>query len=179
MTRLPIQGRGLDAIIRDTIAEPFAPSVDTTQIGELKAQTEREKARVAELEKTVADKEALAEALKADIARLSEESRSLRKTLDTEIPQGDAREILIETLRKAADGFDKKGNLLDAFHLHRRILRLDPHNIPSLYEVAAIYYSAGILRQSVETLRLIVEIDPSQTRAKESLEAMEEERGGW
>jgi len=131
------------------------------------------------LEKAVADREALAEKLKAEIEKVSTESQSLRRTLDTEIPQGEARELLIETLEKSAAEFDRAGNLLDAFHLYRRVLRLDPHNIRALYEIAAIYYSAGILPQSAESLRLILEIAPAQKKAKESLEAIEEEmRGG-
>ena len=179
MTRLPIQGKGLDAIIRDTIAEPLEPAVDPAQIAELKAGRESEKARTAALEKAVADREALAEKLKAEIEKVSTESQSLRRTLDTEIPQGEARELLIETLEKSAAEFDRAGNLLDAFHLYRRVLRLDPHNIRALYEIAAIYYSAGILPQSAESLRLILEIAPAQKKAKESLEAIEEEmRGG-
>lgn len=178
MTRLPIQGKGLDAIIRDTIAEPLEPSVDPAQIAELKAGRESEKARASALEKAVADREALAEKLKAEIEKLSDEGQSLRRTLDTEIPQGEARELLIETLEKSAEEFDRAGNLLDAFHLYRRVLRLDQQNIHALYEIAAIYYSAGILPQSAESLRLILEIDPAQKKAKESLEAIEEEMGG-
>ena len=42
MTSLPIQGKGLDAIIRDTLADPVAPVADPAQMA---------------LEKTVADKE--------------------------------------------------------------------------------------------------------------------------
>ena len=178
MTRLPIQGRGLDAIIRDTLAEPLEQPADPAQIAEAKAEQEREKARTIALEKTVADRDALAEKLKAQIAKLAGESQSLRRTLDTEIPQGQARELLMETLEKGAKEFDQAGNLLDAFHLYRRVLRFDPQNIHALYEIATIYYSAGILPQSAESLRLILEIDPAQKKAKESLEAIEEEMGG-
>lgn len=178
MTRLPIQGRGLDAIIRDTLAEPVAPVIDPAQAVEAKAEQEREKARAIALEKAVADREALAEKLKAEIAKLAGESQSLRRTLDAEIPQGEARELLLETLEKGAKEFDRAGNLLDAFHLYRRVLRFDPQNIQALYEIATIYYSAGILPQSAESLRLMLEIDPSQKKAKESLEAIEEEMGG-
>jgi tetratricopeptide (TPR) repeat protein len=178
MTRLPIQGRGLDAIIRDTLAEPLEQPADPAQIAEAKAEQEREKARTIALEKTVADRDALAEKLKAQIAKLADESQSLRRTLDTEIPQGQARELLMETLEKGAKEFDQAGNLLDAFHLYRRVLRFDPQNIHALYEIATIYYSAGILPQSAESLRLILEIDPAQKKAKESLEAIEEEMGG-
>jgi tetratricopeptide (TPR) repeat protein len=177
MTRLPIQGRGLDAIIRDTLAEPFTPAVDPAQVAELKAGRESEKSRALSLEKAVAERDALAGKLKAQIVRLEDDSRSLRRTLDEEIPQGEARELLVETLEKGAQEFDRAGNLLDAFHLHRRVLRLDPQNIRALYEIAAIYYSAGILPQSAESLQMILEIDPAQARAKESLEAVEEEMG--
>lgn len=175
MTRLPIQGRGLDAIIRDTMAEPLEQPADPAQIAEAKAGQEREKARALELEKAVADRTAFAEKLKAEIAKLAEEGQSLRRTLDTEVPQGQAREMLIATLEEGAKEFDQAGNLLDAFHLYRRVLRFDPQNIHALYEIATIYYSAGILPQSAETLRLIQEIDPTQKKAKESLEAIEAE----
>lgn len=178
MTSLPIQGKGLDAIIRDTLADPVAPVGDPAQMAQIKAEREKEKSRAMALEKTVADKEGLAEKLKAEIAKLAEESHSLRRTLDAEIPQGEARELLIETLEKGAKEFDQGGNLLDAFHLYRRVLRFDPLNIRALYEIAAIYYSAGILPQSAESLRLILEIDPAQKRAKDSLEAIEEEMEG-
>lgn len=178
MTRLPIQGKGLDAIIRDTLAEPLEPDVDPAVIAELKAGRESEKARATALEKAVADRDALAEKLKEEMEKLAAESQSLRRTLDVEIPRGEARGLLVETLEKSAAEFDRSGNLLDAFHLYRRVLRLDPQNIRALYEIAAIYYSAGILPQSAESLRLILEIDPSQKKAKESLEAIEEEMGG-
>lgn len=177
MTTLPIQGKGLDAIIRDTMADPVAPVADPSLIAQVNAEREKEKSRATSLEKAVADREALAEKLKAEIEKLAVESQSLRRTLDTEIPQGEAREMLIETLEKGAKEFDRGGNLLDAFHLYRRVLRFDPQNIGALYEIAAIYYSAGILPQSAESLRLILEIDPAQKKAKESLDAIEEEMG--
>jgi tetratricopeptide (TPR) repeat protein len=178
MTRLPIQGKGLDAIIRDTLAEPLEQPADPAQIAEAKAGEEREKTRASALEKAIADRDAQAEKLKTEIAKLSDESQSLRRTLDTEMPQGQARELLMETLEEGAKEFDQAGNLLDAFHLYRRVLRFDPQNIHALYEIATIYYSAGILPQSAESLRLILEIDPTQKKAKESLEAIEEEMGG-
>jgi tetratricopeptide (TPR) repeat protein len=168
----------LDAIIRDTLAEPLEAPVDPAQLAEAKAGQEREEARALVLEKAVADRDALAEKLKAEIKKLSDESQSLRHTLDAEIPQGQARELLMATLEEGAKEFDRAGNLLDAFHLYRRVLRFDPQNIHALYEIATIYYSAGILPQSAESLRLILEIDPAQKKAKESLEAIEVEMAG-
>lgn len=178
MTRLPIHGRGLDAIIRDTLAEPLEAPADPALIAQAQAELEREKSRADTLEKEATEREALAEKLKAQIASLADEGQALRRTLDTEIPQGEARQMLLETLEKGAKEFDQAGNLLDAFHLYRRVLRFDPQNIGALYETATIYYSAGILPQAAETLRLILEIDPEQKKARESLEAIEEEMGG-
>ncbi|MBI5814364.1 MAG: hypothetical protein HZB29_01995 [Nitrospinae bacterium] len=168
MAKLPIMGRGLDAIIRDTVADSPRPAVDPEEIARLKKAIEEEVSKGAQLAARLGEKEVLAE-------KLSEEVKGLRGKLDEEIPQGPARDILVETMRQSADKFDKAGNLLDAFHLYRRILRIAPDDIGALKEVATIYYSAGFLERAAECLRMIVEIEPSNAKTAENLAAIEEE----
>lgn len=152
--RLPIKGEGLGAIIKSTVAGLPGAGEDEAGTASL-----REKLETAE----------------AEARKLREETERLKKTLDKEIPQGKGRELYIETLKEGALRCDREGNLLDAFHLYRRVLRLDPEDIEALYQVATIYYSAGLKDKAAQTLRAILEIDPSQERAAESLESMEDD----
>ncbi len=91
------------------------------------------------------------------------------------IPEGADRELFIEALKERALEFDQNGNLLDAFHLYRRVLRIDPSDTGTLYNIATIYYSADMKQKAVECLRAILEIDPSAELAAESLEEIEAE----
>jgi tetratricopeptide (TPR) repeat protein len=113
--------------------------------------------------------------------RVVRERDHLRRAVDTDLPQGEAKRVLIEALLTKGEEHRRGGNLLDAFHLFRRVLRLDPAHVGALKNVAAIYYSAGLLGPTAEALRGVVELDPSQTKAAESLAAVEERirrRGG-
>lgn len=109
------------------------------------------------------------------IAKLKAEITELKKTVSEEIPQGAGRELLADTLKEKGEEFDKAGNLLDAFHLYRRALRLYPDDIETLYKLAVIYFSADMKVKTIECLRAILEIDPSHQRAAESLEQIESE----
>ncbi|MGK7344192.1 MAG: tetratricopeptide repeat protein [Candidatus Nitrospinota bacterium M3_3B_026] len=152
MLKLPIKGEGLGAIIKSTTGGvPGAGAKEDTAL--------KKKLRARENE----------------VENLRKEADRLRKTLDKEIPQGKGRELYIETLKERAAQSDGEGNLLDAFHLYRRVLRLDPEDIEALYQVATIYYSAGLKGKAAQILRAILEIDPSQERAAESLESMEDD----
>ena len=176
MSELPIKGEGLDAIIRATTGDDFVFETGGEELkreieklrGRLEEALKREEAAVSSLESRLAERE-------EEIGRLREELRGLRKITGDEFPQGAARDLMIDTLREKAEEFDRAGNLLDSFHLYRRVLRLDPANIDALYQIATAYYSAGLKKKAVECLRAILEIDPSQERAAESLEAIEEE----
>jgi len=85
----------------------------------------------------------------------------------------DDTEMELEALRAKADEFDRKGNLLDAFHLYRRIIRLNQEDIGALYRIATIYYSVGMGDKAAQALRFILELDPDQQRAAESLAELE------
>lgn len=91
------------------------------------------------------------------------------------VPEGADRELFLEALKERASEFDKSGNLLDAFHLYRRVLRIDQSDMKALYNVATIYYSAGMTERAVECLHAILEVDPSQELAAENLEEIEGE----
>ncbi|VAX22827.1 hypothetical protein MNBD_NITROSPINAE01-1773 [hydrothermal vent metagenome] len=119
MSKLPIKGQGLKAIIRDTSRESSIGSGEGN------------------------------------------------------IPEGADRKLFIETMKERALEFDQNGNLLDAFHLYRRVLRIDPTDTNTLYSLATIYYSADMKHKAVECLRAILEIDPSAELAAESLEEIE------
>ena len=150
MIKLPIEGKGLDAIIRVTTGAAMAVEAAAPPSAPDHQSEER-------------------------VGRLAEELERLRKLVDEEIPQGEAGELYLETLKEKAGEFDESGNLLDAFHLYRRALRIDPKNIDALYHIATIYYSAGLKKKAAECLQAVLEIDPSQERAAESLEEIENE----
>lgn len=151
MASLPIMGKGLETIFRVTTGQAAS-------------------------EAGVAYSSDLAEELEAkdsEIGELRRELSRLEKIVEEEFPQGEARELLVEALKKKAEALDKSGNLLDAFHLYRRVLRLAPKDMETLYNIATIYYSADLLGKASECLRMILEIDPGQEKAAESLEEIE------
>jgi len=152
MRTLPIQGAGLEAIVRDTTGDDFSRGGDPAGLS----------GKIEALRGRLAEKETAAAALGAEV-------RALKKTIAEEIPGAEGSDLAIDTFIGRAREFNREGNLLDAFHLYRRILRLDPRHIDALYELATIYYSADLTGRAAECLRAIIEIDPSQTRAADSL----------
>ena len=171
MKKLPIKGEGLGAIIKDTLASPPEPSADPEEIARLKKALEEEASKAESYASKVEESETAAQ-------NLSREVDELRKKLDEEIPRGDAREMLIDTMRETAKKFDAAGNILDSFHLYRRILRINPDDLGALYEIATIYYSAGLASRAAECLRALLELAPNDSRAAENLAAIEEELAG-
>ncbi len=131
MTKIAIQGAGLDAIIRDTTKKRPSEEKETDS--------------------------------------LKEEPEKLEKNMGVEAAEGQDRELLIETLKKRAAEFDDGENLLDAFHLYRRVLRLKPDDVEALYQLATMYYSAEMRDKAIECLYAILEIDPEHRRAAENL----------
>ncbi len=174
MSGLPIKGAGLKAITTNTIKEPppEGSEVQREQIDALRKDIERLSAaydaKIRGLEKEVGEYE-------KKYASCHEELENLRKTIAREMPVGEEAKLVIAGLKEKAEQFDRNQNLLDAFYLYRRIIRLDPENIDAFYEVAAIYYSVDLFDKAAECLRAILEIDPSQSRAAESLEEIENE----
>jgi len=174
MSGLPIKGAGLKAIVINTIKEP-PPGGSTgrhERIDALKEDIKRLSLaydeKVKGLENDVGEHE-------KKYMSCREELENLRRTVAREIPVGEEAKLVIARLREKAEQFDRNQNLLDAFYLYRRIIRLDPKNIDAFYEVAAIYYSVDLFDKAAECLRAILEIDPSQSRAAESLEEIENE----
>ncbi len=142
MAVLPIKGRGLDAIIRNT--------TDSDITSDSLPATPEEMARLISWFKD-----------EFELARLG----------DGSIETG-SDENLAELYSKA-ENFEKKKNPLDAFHLYRRIIRIDRKNIAALYRIATIYYSAGLLSKTISALTALVELDPDNKRAKASLKAIQ------
>lgn len=142
MTKILIEGAGLDAIIRDTTKKRPSGNEGAT------------------------DKE---------IKSLKEELEQLKKKVDVEAIEGQDRKMLIDTLKKRAEEFDDGENLLDAFHLYRRVLRLAPDDVEALYQLATMYYSADMREKAMECLYAILEIDPDHKRAAENLEELKGE----
>jgi len=150
----PRKGLGLGAIIRDTTGDPAPGELSRAQVEELRRsfeQTTREK---------------------------DEELAALRAKLKEELPGPEEMPMAVAALREKARQFEQRGNLLDAFHLYRRIIRLDPRDTGALYQLATLYYSVDLTEKAVEILTMILEIDPGQSRAAESLKALKERYGG-
>ena len=129
---------------------------------------------VSELMRRLDEKAREADKLKTYAARLEEEMKELAQKATepaASAPRMDSdQEMELDALRAKAGEFDRKGNLLDAFYLYRRIIRMNPNDIDALYHVATIYYSAGMTVKAKSVLQLIVDMDPGQQRAMESLE---------
>lgn len=170
MSRLPIKGKGLEAIIRDTSKEQPEQDngVDKAELDALKTETSSHKSQMEQLRMKLAEQESKA-------ASLENEITYLKNIFTDEIPKNEDPELMIETFREKAEEFDRKSNLLDAFYLYRRIIRMDQQNVNALYQLATIYYSADFPSKAVELLRAIVEIEPDHAEAKESLEEIERE----
>ncbi len=174
MRRLPIEGKGLGAIIRDTTRdEPGVVSEEDRAELESVKRDFKEKSvsytkRIEDLRSELSGQEAKAQFLENEIIYL-------KKIFADEIPQTEDAELMIETFRRKAEEFERKKNLLDAFYLYRRIIKLDPQNINALYQLATIYYSVDFPGKAAECLRAILEIDPDHTEAAESLEEIERE----
>lgn len=170
MGRLPIKGKGLGAIIRDTSKDRpnRDDSAGNAEFEALKTETSSYKNQIAELRLKLTEQERKAVSLESDIAHL-------KKIFIDEIPKSEDPELMIETFREKAEEFDRKNNLLDAFYLYRRIIRMDQRNVNALYQLATIYYSADFPSKAVELLKAIVEIQPDHTKAADSLEEIERE----
>ncbi|MBI4667280.1 MAG: hypothetical protein HY751_12830 [Nitrospinae bacterium] len=175
MKSLPIRGMGLDAVIKDTLADPPAPQPDPEVTARLKAALEKESSALAETQELLRLRNAALLEMDGEKARLASERDRLEKELAEWVPGGAGRELLLAALKERAETFGRAGNLLDAFHLYRRALRLNPLDTGLLYEIATIYYSAGLYHPSAECLRAIVELAPGHERAAENLKALEEE----
>ncbi|MDH5636923.1 MAG: hypothetical protein OEZ04_00360 [Nitrospinota bacterium] len=141
---------------------------------------EREDSKtVSELMRRLDEKSREADKLKKKAGKLEQEVGALTQmALDREKNSKDTaaqddKEMELEALRAKADEFDRKGNLLDAFHLYRRIIRLNPEDIGALYRIATIYYSVGMGDKAAQALRFILELDPGQQKAVESLAELE------
>ncbi|MDH5477575.1 MAG: hypothetical protein OEY50_04535 [Nitrospinota bacterium] len=160
------KGRGLLAVVSQVAKdEKSSDAADSRIVSELMRRLD-EKAREADKLKTYA-------------ARLEEEMKELAQKATepaASAPRMDSdQEMELDALRAKAGEFDRKGNLLDAFYLYRRIIRMNPNDIESLYHVATIYYSAGMTVKAKSVLQLIVDMDPGQQRAMESLEELEKD----
>ncbi len=134
---------------------------------------ERDEARE-QLERAERERTTRVEEMKDRLATLTRERDHLRRTIDTELPQGEAKELLVTTLYEKGEEHEKRGNLLDAFHLYRRVLRLAPTHVDALLKVATIYYSAGLLLPAAEALRGVVELVPDRAKVAEQLAVVEE-----
>ncbi|MBI4828766.1 MAG: tetratricopeptide repeat protein [Nitrospinae bacterium] len=150
----PRRGLGLRAIIRDTTGDPVPGELSRAEVEALRRSFE--------------------EAAKGKEAELE----ALRAKLREELPGPEEMPMAVAALREKARQFEQRGNLLDAFHLYRRIIRLDPRDTGALYQLAALYYSVELTEKAAEILTMILEIDPGQTRAAESLNALKDQRGG-
>ena len=148
-------------------AESRLKREDSRTVSELMLRLEEKSREAGKLGKQVAE-------LERRIAALSMAAVEREKEIKAKSAGGGA-ELELETLRARADEFGRKGNLLDAFHLYRRIIRMNPEDISALYRIAGIYYSAGLIGKAAQALRIILELDPDQKEASESL--MELERG--
>ncbi len=180
--RKPIAGKGLLAIIADTSDVQAGAGLDLAAIRErvinelskthetdlLKTREETRAELTAEFDEALDEKE-------KEIIGLLKKLDEKQKLIDEEFPEGGAQELLIESYIQRATEFEQEENLLDAFYLCRKIIRLDPKNIKALYAVSAIYYSADLLEKSIKVLGFILEIDPAQERAKQSLAAIKRE----
>jgi len=185
--KLPIQGAGLDAIIRGAPTTP--PAVDSPAVEEAHQELAR-KAQAAEealnrqrqeCDKAVAELREELTSLRKGADKAVANEREAQKTLQTEnarlqkiinddYPTGAARRLMVDSLFARAEEFENDDeNLLDAFHLYRRIIRLDPSHIPALYAIATLYYSVDIEEKAVEVLEAIVELAPHEQRARETL----------
>lgn len=151
---------GLDAIIRDTTGDE-PPGEQAKERDELKASLDAAREEL----RTLKSKEESAE----------RELAAVKKAFAGDVPEMDDKEMMVAAMNEKAGRFFRDNNLLDAFYLYRRIIRTDPANIGALYRLAAIYYSADILDKAAECLRVILEIDPAQERAAESLREIEAE----
>ncbi|VAX21553.1 hypothetical protein MNBD_NITROSPINAE04-1310 [hydrothermal vent metagenome] len=170
MERLSIEGKGLEAIIRDTSKDIPAPreNADEAQVEALKKEASLYKGKIEKLRSRLTRQEGKASSLENEMERL-------KKIFTDEIPQSEDPELVIETFREKAEEFDRKKNLLDAFYLYRRIIRMDQQNVNALYQLATIYYSADFPSKAAELLRAILEIQPDHAGAAESLEEIERE----
>ncbi|VAX22582.1 hypothetical protein MNBD_NITROSPINAE03-277 [hydrothermal vent metagenome] len=170
MARPPIKGKGLEAIIRDTSKDMPAlrENVNEAEVEALKKEASLYKSKMEKLRSRLTGQEGKACSLENEIERL-------KKMFTDEIPESEDPELMIETFREKAEEFDRKKNLLDAFYLYRRIIRMDQQNVNALYQLATIYYSADFPSKAAELLRAILEIQPDHAGAIESLEEIERE----
>ena len=127
-----------------------------------------------ELMRRLEEKARETEKLKKQLTQAERELREFAsKTAKSGSGAGEDVAMQIEALRVKAADFDRKGNLLDAFHLYRRIIRLNPADSGALYQIAELYYSAGMISKAIEVLRMVLELDPAHERAAESLGELE------
>jgi tetratricopeptide (TPR) repeat protein len=155
-----VKGKGIMAVIRQ-------------EGGGLPAAGGKSQApAVSELMLLLDEKAREAEKLKARIAGMEKLIEELSRRPPPPAFEDDSP-LAIDALRAKGEELYRKGVLLDAFYVYRRIIRLNPHDVDALYRVATIYHSARMSAKAADVLRMILEIDPSQARAGESLRELE------
>ncbi len=159
-------GVGLRAIIRDTTSERHLPLPGGPDEGTLQLKTEIERLEE-EGENAVLGIRGELDVAKEANRSLVNEIESLRKTVFEEMPNEDEVELVVKTLRERAEKFERGENLLDAFNIYRRILRLSPSDLKALYCLATIYYSAGIVGRAINCLEAILEWDSTQDNVRD------------
>lgn len=166
MAKPVIKGDGLFAIIKNT-SENAVPLNKGTVTASSVEEQKNASSELDEIKEKIGKEE-------LELAGLTEKVKELRVVLNEEMPEGIDRENILLALKERARSFDDAENLLDAFHLYRRILRIDSADIEALYNLASIYYSADLEEKSAECLEAILDIDPSEARAGEWLDGMSE-----